>query len=444
MPEMVARGGARLEIQGTGLTYNAFARLDMKKRLPLLAIGISVMALLAGCATEPTKVAMRSKPKSKEYFAETVYGVKASPRVIATALHLPGTEAKRLPRGGGRDQVGKPYKVRGKWYYPKEDSGYDRKGTASWYGDAFHGRLTANGEIYDMNHLSAAHPTMPLPSYARVTNLKNGNSVIVRVNDRGPYAHGRLIDLSKRAANLLDYASSGTAQVRVEYVGRAPVDGADDNYLMASYRPGEGGQAPEDAMQPNVMVAMAGPTPTQAASPVVFEGEQSLVSASMTSDGSDPFALMVDSVMVPDVGPVVPDKPGLDPMSGTPVAASQVHPATASTLISSYADQRVEAAYGSAAPFAVLQLSDERIKASWKRQNASTYMNSSEYILLGSFSKSVAADLVSNLSSIGKVVAEQEGEFVSLRLVSDGREELDGLLRKSWDAGATDAFVVRD
>ena len=90
-----------------------------------------------------------------------------------------------------------------------------------------------------MTHLTAAHPTMPLPSYARVTNLKNGSSVIVRVNDRGPYAHGRIIDLSKRAAEMLDYAHTGIAKVKVEYVGRAPLDGHDDSYLMASYRPGK-------------------------------------------------------------------------------------------------------------------------------------------------------------------------------------------------------------
>ena len=90
-------------------------------------------------------------------------------------------------------------------YYPKEDKNYKKVGLASWYGDAFHGRLTANGEIYDMTHLTAAHPTMPLPSYARVTNIENGSSVIVRVNDRGPYSHDRLIDLSKRAAEMLDY-----------------------------------------------------------------------------------------------------------------------------------------------------------------------------------------------------------------------------------------------
>ena len=146
------------------------------------------------------------KKRSKEYFSESEYGVKASPRV--------SFKRSNLTRGGGRDQLGKPYKVRGKIYYPKEDKNYKKVGLASWYGDAFHGRLTANGEIYDMTHLTAAHPTMPLPSYARVTNTENGSSVIVRVNDRGPYSHNRLIDLSKRAAELLDYTHIGTARSR--------------------------------------------------------------------------------------------------------------------------------------------------------------------------------------------------------------------------------------
>src|SRR5690606_37005950 len=164
----------------------------------------------------------------------------------------------------GRDQTGKPYMVKGKWYHPTEAPGYRKTGLASWYGDAFHGRLTANGEIYDMTHLTAAHPTMPLPSYARVTNTKNGNSVIVRVNDRGPFAHGRVIDLSRRAAELLDYTHSGVAKVEVEYVGRAPLDGRDDAFLMASYRPGGRAPDPSDGMPSGVMIAMNGPTPTQA------------------------------------------------------------------------------------------------------------------------------------------------------------------------------------
>ena len=129
---------------------------------------IAVLALAAGflaaCASSQPKAMVNVKKRSKEYFSESEYGVKASPRV--------SFKRSNPTRGGGRDQLGRPYKVRGKIYYPKEDKNYKKVGLASWYGDAFHGRLTANGEIYDMTHLTAAHPTMPLPSYARVTNTE--------------------------------------------------------------------------------------------------------------------------------------------------------------------------------------------------------------------------------------------------------------------------------
>ncbi|MEM7069662.1 MAG: septal ring lytic transglycosylase RlpA family protein [Pseudomonadota bacterium] len=162
-------------------------------------------------------------------FASKDYGVGGSPRV---------TDSKQVRKGGGAYKVGKPYTIRGKRYVPREDPNYDKKGLASWYGPNFHGRLTANGEIYDQYSLSAAHPTMPLPSYAKVTNLENGASVTVRVNDRGPYAHNRIIDLSAQAARLLGYTKKGVAKVRVEYVGRARMDGLDGEKLMASYDPG--------------------------------------------------------------------------------------------------------------------------------------------------------------------------------------------------------------
>ncbi|WP_156850839.1 septal ring lytic transglycosylase RlpA family protein [Bartonella refiksaydamii] len=139
----------------------------------------------------------------------------------------------------GRAIVGKPYQIKGKWYYPKNDPTYKRVGEASWYGSDFHGRLTANGEVYDMNLLTAAHPTMPLPSYARVTNLKNGSSIIVRVNDRGPFMKDRIIDLSKQAAEILGYANKGVANVKVEYISEAPVGYYDSAYLMASYISGD-------------------------------------------------------------------------------------------------------------------------------------------------------------------------------------------------------------
>ncbi len=113
-------------------------------------------------------------------------------------------------------KIGKPYKIDGIWYYPKEDYRYDETGIASWYGSKFHGRKTANGEIYDMNAVTAAHKTLPMPSYARVTNLENGRSLVLRINDRGPFARSRIIDLSRRSAQLLGFQRQGTAKVRVQ------------------------------------------------------------------------------------------------------------------------------------------------------------------------------------------------------------------------------------
>src|SRR5437764_4381596 len=159
------------------------------------------------------------------------YGVAASPRVVE-----PG---EPVPKGGGTYRVGRPYMVGGRMYYPEENTRYRSEGLASWYGEDFHGRLTANGEVYDMHSLSAAHPTLPMPSYVRVTNLENGRSLVVRVNDRGPYHRDRVIDVSVKAARLLDFHGDGVARVRVEYVSRAPLEGSDDNVLLATLRNGQ-------------------------------------------------------------------------------------------------------------------------------------------------------------------------------------------------------------
>ncbi len=153
-------------------------------------------------------------------------------------------DGQPVPKGGGVYRVGKPYVVAGRVYTPEHNPHYRAEGMASWYGSDFHGRLTANGEVYDKEAISAAHPTLPLPSYARVTNLSNGRSIIVRVNDRGPYAKNRLIDLSSKAAELLRYKGNGVARVRVEYVGPAPMEGSDDRKLVATLREGQPAPAP--------------------------------------------------------------------------------------------------------------------------------------------------------------------------------------------------------
>jgi rare lipoprotein A len=171
--------------------------------LVLVAI-TTALATLAGC----------SRGGSQRQ-ADT--GVSASPRLVR--------EGQTAPRGGGTYKLGKPYQISGRWYVPQDDPNYDRTGLASWYGADFHGRKTANGEIFDMNALTAAHPTLPIPSYASVTNPRNGRTILVRINDRGPYAHDRVLDLSRQSARVLGTEAQGIAEVRVRYVGRAPLDG---------------------------------------------------------------------------------------------------------------------------------------------------------------------------------------------------------------------------
>ena len=138
--------------------------------------------------------------------AETEFIVHAAKRVTGAIEEAPQPGYK----------IGEPYQIQGVWYYPAENYQYDEQGIASWYGVQFHGRRTANGEIYDMNTLTAAHRTLPMPSFVRVTNLENGRSLILKVNDRGPFARGRIIDVSRRASQLLGFHGVGTARVRVQ------------------------------------------------------------------------------------------------------------------------------------------------------------------------------------------------------------------------------------
>lgn len=132
----------------------------------------------------------------------------------------PKAQAEIIKKYGGIYKVGKPYQIAGRWYYPKEDYNYSEVGIASWYGEDFHGKSTANGERYEMNTLTAAHRTLPLPCIVKVTNLQNGRSIVVRVNDRGPFVKDRIIDLSKRGATLLGYIGQGTTKVRVEIMAK--------------------------------------------------------------------------------------------------------------------------------------------------------------------------------------------------------------------------------
>jgi rare lipoprotein A len=192
---------------------------------PLGLIMVAAALALGGCSNKKTawlgssnSAKFNSKGESLAGFAGT-----GSP-------YLKGTGP--IPKGGGRYHVGKPYQVAGRWFHPKEDSNYDKQGAASWYGEAFHRRKTSNGEYFDMNMLSAAHPTLPLPSYAKVTNLENGKTIVVRINDRGPFVGTRIIDLSKRSSDALGFRGQGKANVRVQWIGNAPLNDKGSHLAM--------------------------------------------------------------------------------------------------------------------------------------------------------------------------------------------------------------------
>lgn len=185
----------------------------------MLAIVCATALALAGCSRgSPATQQTRSEAPAVRT-VDPRYGTSPSPRLY--------DDGRPIPKGGGVYKVGSPYQIAGRWYYPREEPGYDRTGVGSWYGDDFHGRKTANGEIYDMRALTAAHPTLPMPSYAWVTNEANGRTILVRINDRGPYAHDRIIDLSRASARAIGYEGKGLSRVRVRYAGPAPLNGDD-------------------------------------------------------------------------------------------------------------------------------------------------------------------------------------------------------------------------
>jgi rare lipoprotein A len=216
-----------------------------------IILGIGVSLLVADCASQSTI--------SRNDGIDPIYGVRPSRRVYQ--------EGETIPKGGGSRLVGQPYVVAGRSYVPREVSHYAVVGLASWYGSAFHGRLTANGEVFDRYSISAAHKTLPLPSYVRVTNVRNGRSIVVRVNDRGPYHSNRVMDVSERVADVLDFKSIGTTEVKVDYLRPASIAGSDDRKLLATLRTDGSGAVLEGPGSVPVMVASADLAETAASGP---------------------------------------------------------------------------------------------------------------------------------------------------------------------------------
>jgi len=302
-----------------------------RQRRSLLKLGVSlwVATALLGCAQEPL-----THFASKEYFPASIYG-PASQRVIA--------DGQPVPHGGGQYLVGRPYTVAGRVYVPHVMSqSFSQVGTASWYGGAFHGRRTANGEIYDMNGITAAHPTMPLPSYARVTNLRNGRSIIVRVNDRGPYHPGRVIDVSSRVADLLDFKRFGMAKVRVDYVGPASIAGSSNRQLMATLT--TNGQPATLAGAPTMFASNAITAPLKA----LIGKARAVIAPTRPPPRIEPAAIAmaprapaiapIRAAYSPTLAPLPPRRPldlGTIPGAGVPIGAPRPLPRSAALFYGS-------------------------------------------------------------------------------------------------------------
>lgn len=235
-----------------------------------VAAGASLVALaaLTACSgTQPHTQAPTASWHGESTAPTPPMPVRQAAAAPAAAASAVAAASGPVPRVKGLYKVGNPYVVAGVTYVPVEDPGYDRVGMGSWYGPDFHGKQTANGEMFDMNALTAAHPTMPLPSYAWVTNLRNGRTILVRVNDRGPYKPGRIMDVSRASARMLAFEGHGVTEVRVRYAGRAPLDPADDRrerqHLIA--QPWSRGSVPPYGLGMGAEKLAAGPSAAQVA-----------------------------------------------------------------------------------------------------------------------------------------------------------------------------------
>lgn len=312
---------------------------------------LAASLVLANCGT------------SKSGFLASKYGASASPKVVS--------ENQRVPVGGGYAKVGKPYIIAGRVYQPSDPSHYSATGLATWYGDDFHGRMTANGEVFNTFSVSAAHPTLPLPSYIRVTNLSNGRSIVARVNDRGPFHSDRLLDVSERVAEALAFRNAGTAKVKIDYLGKAPQEGSDDARLIATLTTDGSpavlkGNASAALMTASVEPAKLplGETLDEAAKDVAEETSDGIVAAELAA----PLAEQPASVSAKPAPAVasVPVPPVRSASAGSKPLASTLKPVVAAKTVS----KPVMASQNSKTPVLSLKTSQPLPATSFKTAQA--------------------------------------------------------------------------
>ena len=319
----------------------------------------------------------------------------------------------------GNYKVGKPYQIEGVWYYPAEDYSYAETGIASWYGPDFHGKYTANGETYDMNDLTAAHRTLPMPSLVRVTNLDNGRSIVIRVNDRGPFARGRIIDVSRRSAQLLGFDNVGTAKVRVEILAdesrqiasaarRTP--GPDDEKPTAAPL----GQVAVQTLAPPPGVTAAPAPPPQAARPTYSTPPQSSASAARTG------------------------RPAANPPPPTVAAQDPARPNATQAQVAAAAQPPATAVDASAAPAPTGQVTVVPVQATNIYVQAGAFSNPQNAQRLGNTLSSIApAQLSYVLVGTTAMYRVRIGPAASVA-------DADGMLARVVAAGYPEARIVVD
>lgn len=260
--------------------------------------------------------------------AAALLGACAETQLVSHAVKVaePAPQQQKTDSAAkpGTYKIGKPYQIDGAWYYPAEDYSYAETGIASWYGSDFHGKYTANGELYDMNDLTAAHRTLPMPSLVRVTNLDNGRSIVIRVNDRGPFARGRIIDVSRRSAQLLGFEKIGTAKVRVEIMA----DESRQLAALARRTPGPDDEkvAAVPAGQVSVQALAPPPGTTAAPPPAQPQARPTYATPSQTASSAARSGRPTANPPPPSVAAQDPARPTAQQAQ---IAAAQTAPTTA-------------------------------------------------------------------------------------------------------------------
>jgi rare lipoprotein A len=350
--------------------------------------------------------------------------------ILLLAISACGTPHEKPPYSG--QKIGKPYEVMGQHYEPGYDAHYDEIGMASWYGPGFHGGKTANGEKYDQNDMTAAHRTLPLPSIVRVTNLNNGKSILVRVNDRGPFKRNRILDLSKAAATKLDIVRSGSAKVRVQFLDRETREYVQNmqhgnQYAMDSLKevdPNAAG-ATEDAMHKTHFETV--PTALTSTPPASYQPDQREIVA-MNAVHTDPLP------------PHVTEQP--EPRLRTPLDASAKADPDPNMENASNEFSVIDSAYASAVQRPVVRPSTQN---SYQQPSAGGF-----FIQAGTFSqKENANNLLSRISGYGsslvmEVMANQKKFYRVMMGPYSMQNDAKNMLSKLSAMGIPDARIIHN